>query len=40
MRGWTDSVPEALVFPTAISVSGLKLLSYENFSPVAGMKAG
>ena len=39
MRGWADSVPEASVFPTAISVSGLKLLSYEHFSPVTGMKA-
>ena len=39
MRGWVDSVPEASVFPTAISVSGLTLLSYEHFSPVTGMKA-
>ena len=39
MRGWADSVPEASVFPTAISVSGLKLLSYEHFIPVTGMKA-
>ena len=37
--GWAGSVPEASVFPTAISVSGLKLLSYEHFSPVTGMKA-
>ena len=37
--GWAGSVPEASVFPTAISVSGLKLLSYGHFSPVTGMKA-
>ena len=38
-KGWAGLVPEASVFPTAISVSGLKLLSYEHFSPVTGMKA-
>ena len=34
-------VPEISVFPTGISVSGLKFLPYaEHFSPVTQMKAG
>ena len=37
---WIGSVPEISVFPTGISVSGLKILPYEHFSPVTGMKAG
>ena len=31
------SVPEISVFPTEISVSGLKILPYEHFIPVTGM---
>ena len=30
---WAGSVPEISVFPTGISVSGLKILPYEHFSP-------
>ena len=28
------------VFPTLISVSGLKILPYEHFTPVTGMNGG
>lgn len=40
MRGRTGSVPQISVFPTGILVSVLKILPYEHFSPVTGMKAG
>ena len=40
MRGRVGSVPEISVFPTGISVSGLKILPYELFSPVTGILAG
>ena len=39
MRGWTGSVPEILVFPTEILISGLEILSYEHLSAVTGMNS-
>ena len=40
MRGRAGSVPKISVFPTRISVSGLKIFAIEHFSLVTGMKAG
>ena len=40
MGGQAGSVPEISAFPSKISVSGLKTLSYENFIPVTGMNIG
>ena len=39
MRGQTGSVPEILVFPTEILVSGLEILPYEHLSAVTGMNS-
>ena len=37
MRGPAGSLPEISVFPTEISVNGLKILPYEHFIPVTRM---
>jgi len=38
MKRRAGLVPEILVFPTEISVTGLESFPYEHVSPVTGMK--
>ena len=38
MRGWAGPVTEISVFATETSVTGMKIFSYEHFSPVTGTK--